>query len=85
VNDTIRTETAIRRFLKERFRDYRDDMVSTDPLQDVVDSMGLFELVTFVEQEFALSIPQSEFSPRLFATIGSIVRTVDKFGNGRTS
>jgi len=85
VNDALQTETTIRRFLKERFRDYRDEMVSADPLEDVVDSMGLFELVTFVEQEFALSIPQSEFSPRLFATIGSIVQAVDKFRNGGTS
>jgi acyl carrier protein len=85
VNDVIQTEKTIRRFLKERFRNYRDEMVSTDPLEDVVDSMGLFELVTFVEQEFALSIPQSEFSPRLFATIGTIVQAVDKFRNGGTS
>ena len=85
MNDAIRTETTVRRFLKERFRGYHDEMVSTDPLEDVVDSMGLFELVTFVEQEFALSIPQSEFSPRLFATIGSIVRTVGRFGNGGAS
>ena len=77
----MQTEEILRRFLKERFRDYRDEMPSTDPLESVVDSMGLFELVSFVEQEFSVSIPDGEFSPRLFATIESVIRVVDKFGN----
>ena len=85
MTDATQTEKILRQFLKERFRDYRDDMVSTDPLENVVDSMGLFELVSFVEQEFSLSIPEGEFSPRLFATIESILQVVDKFGDGGTS
>ena len=81
----MQTEKTLRQFLKERFRDYRDDMLSTAPLESVVDSMGLFELVSFVEQEFSLSIPEGEFSPQLFATIESIIQVVDKFGHAGTN
>jgi acyl carrier protein len=76
------TEAVVRRFLKERFGAYRDDLAPTDPLEAVVDSMGLFELVSFVEQEFAVTIPGDEFSPRLFATIEAIVQVVERFGGG---
>jgi len=80
VSDVSQTETIIRQFLRERFRDYREEMGNSDPLDGVVDSMGLFELVSFVEQEFSLSIPESEFSPQMFATIENIVQVVNKFG-----
>jgi len=72
-------EARIRQFLKERFGGYTDDLGSEDKLDKVVDSMGLFELVTFLEEEFSLSIPNEEFSPDLFSSIGKILDVVEEF------
>ncbi len=48
----METETKLRQFLKERFGKYRDETKTSDSLEDTVDSLGLFELVSFVEEEF---------------------------------
>jgi acyl carrier protein len=72
-------ETRLRQFLKERFKNYRDDIGSSDPLDEVVDSMGLFELVDFIEAEFVVSIPNEEFSPQRFDTIENILQVIEEF------
>ena len=72
-------EQRIRQFLKERFGGYQDNMGLTDSLESVVDSMGLFELVSFLEQEFSMNLPNEEFSPQRFATIEGILKVVDEF------
>jgi acyl carrier protein len=70
-------EAVIRTFLKERFRGFHDDVGSTDSLAAFVDSLGLFELVEFVERTFEVRIPNEEFSPRRFDTIERILETVE--------
>jgi acyl carrier protein len=72
-------EKKLRQFLKERFGGYEDAIGLTDSLESVVDSMGLFELVTFLEREFAMNLPNEEFSPQRFATIEAILKVVDEF------
>lgn len=72
-------EIKIRKFLKERFREYRDEIRQSDKLEGVVDSMGLFELVTFLESEFSLVIPSEEFRLDLFSSIENIKKVVDEF------
>lgn len=71
-------EDVIREFLKERFGNYSEEMGIDEPLEGVVDSLGLFELVTFVEQEFSISISNDEFSPDSFSTIGNILITIEE-------
>ena len=72
-------EKKLRQFLKERFGGYDDTIGLTDSLENVVDSMGLFELVTFLEKEFAMNLPNEEFSPQRFATIDGILKVVEEF------
>ena len=67
-------EKQVRQFLKERFSGYQDDIGLTDSLDGVVDSMGLFELVSFLEEDFSMNLPNEEFSPQRFATIEGILR-----------
>ena len=71
-------EKRLRHFLKERFRNYREEIGPSDSLEDVVDSLGLFDLVSFVEKEFEISIPNEEFSPQLFSTIEGILGVIEK-------
>lgn len=72
-------ESTLRRYLKERFKNYHDGIAAGDILEDVVDSMGLFELVDFIEQEFGISIPNEEFSPQRFESIESILQLIAEF------
>jgi len=72
-------EQIIRQFMKERFVKYRDDLGHDDSLEDVVDSLGLFELLNFIEQKFAIVIPDDEFSPDVFSCIGNILKTIELF------
>jgi len=72
-------EKRVRQFLKERFGNYQDEIGITDSLEGIVDSMGLFELVSFLENEFSISFPNEEFSPQRFSTIEGILQVIDEF------
>lgn len=72
-------EKRLRQFLKERFGGYRDNIGAADPLDGVVDSLGLFELVAFIEEDFSVSIPNEEFSPQLFSSIEKILQVIEEF------
>jgi acyl carrier protein len=74
-------ETTLRTYLRERFGNYRDDMGVEESLEGVIDSLGLFELVEFLERKFELKIPNHEFSPRRFSSIERILATVAEFRN----
>jgi acyl carrier protein len=74
-------EVRLRDFLRQRFHNYRDDFGADEDLTSVVDSLGLFELVEFVEQEYSVSIPAAEFSPRRFSSIHGILSLVDELAN----
>lgn len=45
-------------------------------LMDLVDSVGLFELVSFIEDEFGVDIDSAELTPDHFGTLGSIARLI---------
>ena len=71
-------EQSIRGYLRSRFRGYRDNLAREDSLEHVVDSLGLFELVEFLEGSFQLRIPNEEFHPNRFATIGRILQLLEE-------
>jgi acyl carrier protein len=73
-------EAVLRQFLGERFGSYREDLGRAELLEDIVDSLGLFDLVNFVEKRFSLSIPNEEFSPQRFVTIEQILETIEEYG-----
>jgi acyl carrier protein len=76
-------EARLRSYLKERFGKYRDDLHADDDLRDIVDSLGLFELASFVEREFEISIPTAEFAPSRFSSISNIVGLIEDLRNDR--
>lgn len=71
-------ELKLRQYLKERFGNYDDSIGAEDSLEGVVDSIGIFELVEFVENEFGISIPNEEFSPQRFSSIADILATIEE-------
>jgi acyl carrier protein len=44
---------------------------------EVLDSMGIFEIVAFVESEFGIEVLDEDLLPNNFETIGSITRLVE--------
>lgn len=72
-------ETAVREFLVSRFPGYHPGLGFEDPLDRVVDSLGLFDLVEWVEGHFRIRIPNEEFSPRRFSSIEAICKTINEF------
>jgi acyl carrier protein len=72
-------EAKVRQYLKERFRGYQDSISLDDALDSIVDSLGLFELVEYIEQEFRVSVPMVEFSPRRFSSIRKILQVIEEF------
>lgn len=75
VNDTIR------RFIVEELHWNGSVGGPTDDYDllqnDVLDSMGIFEIVSFVESEFGIEILDDDLLPENFATIGAITRLIE--------
>lgn len=43
----------------------------------VIDSLGIFQLVSFVESDFGMEVDDEELVPENFGTIGAIARLVE--------
>ena len=71
-------EAQLRSYMKTRFRGYRDDLSADADLSGVVDSLGLFELVEFVESASEIRIPMADFQPVKFSSIRNILALVDE-------
>jgi acyl carrier protein len=78
----------IRSFILDSFplarkRGIRD----VDPLlgNGIIDSLGILEVVAFVEQEFGITVADEDLVPESFESIASITRFVsDKLGRDRS-
>jgi acyl carrier protein len=55
-----------------------DELTDDLPLLEkgVLDSMGVFQLVSFLEEEYGVEIPDEELVPENFGTIEGIARMV---------
>jgi acyl carrier protein len=77
----MKTEDRVRQFIvKEVAWDGPADQLSDDfPLieKDLIDSLGIYHVVSFVEEEFDIEVLDEELLPEHFGTIGGIARLVD--------
>jgi len=62
----------------------RDALTDDYPLlaNGVIDSLGLFRIVEFVENEYGVEIPDDELVPENFETLAAITRMVQAHGGG---
>jgi acyl carrier protein len=77
--DAVSIEDDIRRFISVELRPAETDVLTdTYPLLDrqVLDSMGLFQLVAYLEDELGVEIGDDELVPEHFGTISSIAHLV---------
>lgn len=70
----------IRAFIYEKFPLARKRSINDEhPLLEsgIVDSMGILEVVGFMEQEFAIQVGDEELTPENFQTIARLAQFVD--------
>lgn len=69
----------VRSFIKDEILQGEDGLVETDesPLLDgALDSVGLLQLVAFLEEEFDIQIDDAEIVPDHFSTVANIEELV---------
>lgn len=80
------TPGRIRRFILDQFPLARQRAVGDeDPLlrTGILDSLGILEVVSFIEQEFGITVADEDLVPESFESIATIARFVDgKRGTG---
>lgn len=80
--DSATITAALKDFIQEDLLYDREDLVLDDqtPLlqEGLVDSMGIFRLIDFIEQEFGLAIQPSEIQVEHFQSIGSIRAMIER-------
>lgn len=73
-------EEKVRRFIIEEltWEGSAQELTDDYPLIDrhVIDSMGMFHLVAFIESEFSVEVPDEELVPENFGSIEDIARYV---------
>lgn len=65
----------IRKFILENFPIAKRQDISDDGLllgSGIIDSIGILQIVTFLEGEFAITVDDEEFIPENFQTIAHI-------------
>ena len=74
----------LREFIRREFLFDPDAELSDDaPLfPDVVDSLGVMEVVGFVEQEYGVAIDDSEMLVENFRSVGAIGSLIGRQGDG---
>jgi len=81
----VQIENEIRAFLSKNFPLYKEEQVEREQSlveSGVIDSLGILELVDFVETTFDFRIPEDELLPENLDSIGNITRYLaDKLGN----
>jgi acyl carrier protein len=73
-------EREIRAFLEKNFPLYEEAKVGRDDSlveSGAIDSLGILELVDFVEERFQLRIPEDELLPENLDSIGNITRYLE--------
>ncbi len=76
------TQDQVRSYIVEelRFRGSAKDLKDDYPLleNEVLDSMGIFSVVSFLETEFGIEVDDEELVPENFGTIADIARLVEQ-------
>jgi acyl carrier protein len=72
--------SAIRNFIVRQFPIARKTSLGDDVAlltSGIVDSLGMLDLVRFLEQSFTIHVDDEELTPENFATIGSLASFVE--------
>lgn len=77
----------IRKFITSHYPLARKQSIfdNDSPLLDsgIIDSMGILDLVSFIEKEFKITISEEDLLPENFESIASMAAFVQSKGNGQ--
>lgn len=76
VIDTLRTFILTDLHYDGRAEQLTQDYALVD--NHVVDSLGLFRLVSFIEEQFGVEVGDEELIPENFGTIGAMARLIER-------
>lgn len=78
--ETTAIEQEIRKFLTEEFLSGNEEILGEDVplLGNVIDSQGVIELVTFIQQRFNIQIEDEDVSTENLASVKSVVELIEK-------
>jgi len=71
---------ALRKFIKESFLFGRDDAFSNEDSfleLGIIDSTGVLELVTFIEEQYRITIEDEELVPENLDSIDNLVKFIE--------
>ena len=83
--DNVLIRQLIRKFIVEHFpSSLRHSLTDTDPLLEsgVIDSLGVLDLVTFLETKFIVTVDDEELIPENFQNIARIAAFIESKPNG---
>jgi len=77
--ETTAIEQDIRKFLTEEFLSGNGEILSEDIplLGNVIDSQGVIELVSFIQQRFNIEIEDDDVSTENLASVKSVVDLIE--------
>jgi len=73
-------EQEIRKFLTEHFLSGNGEILNEDVplLGNVIDSQGVLELVTFIQERFNTEISDDDVTPENLASVNSVVNLINR-------
>lgn len=75
------TEESLRDFIVNDLGWSGDRALLTDDYDllenDVIDSIGVFQLVSLIEERLGVEVPDDELVPENFSSVGALARMVD--------
>jgi len=77
---TQEIENIIRKFIETNFPETdRQSLLDSQALlaSQIVDSLGIIKLITFIEQEFDITVEDEDIVPQNFQSISAIVTLVE--------
>lgn len=78
----MKTANIIRQYIVDDLAWPGDPDVLTDDYSlienSVIDSLGIYQVVAFIEEHFATQVDITELVPENFETIGAIAQLVDR-------
>jgi acyl carrier protein len=80
INDHVLDIEAVRSFVRREFLfDADAQLADDDPLfPDVIDSLGVMELVDFIEREYRITVEEDELLVDNFRSLSAIASLVDR-------
>jgi acyl carrier protein len=78
-------QDQIRQFIRDSF--FVDEFSNDDSFlaSGLLDSLGIVQLVSFVEQTFAITVPDTDLVPENFDSVAKLAAYVDRRSQGRAA